>query len=152
MRLSLSLLAMAILLSCEPKAGKVESSQAELVSAKPGPVPALVLEALAQARSDKRRLVVYVGASWCEPCEYFLEAVKANTLPEQFRDLRFLKFDNDVDEDRLAAAGYGGQMIPRFVLPGREGLASERRFEGSVKGPEAIANIAPRLDALLETK
>jgi len=141
---------MAILQSCQPKAVQDEPSQAELVSAKPGPVPALVLEALTQARSERRRLVVYVGASWCEPCEHFQEAVRTNALPPQFRDLRFLKFDNDIDEERLAAAGYGGQMIPRFVLPGSEGLAGNRRFEGSVKGPEAIANIVPKLEALLD--
>lgn len=94
-------------------------------------------------------MVVYVGASWCEPCEYFLEAIESKALPEKLADLRFLKFDNDADEERLNKAGFGGQMIPRFVVPGEGGAASPHRFEGSIKGPEAVGNIVPRLEAIL---
>jgi thiol-disulfide isomerase/thioredoxin len=120
-----------------------------VVVAGPGPVAALVAEAQGLAAKEKRRLIVYVGATWCEPCKYFLSAVEAEELPEKFGDLRFLKFDNDEDDERLSEAGYGGQMIPRFVLPGDGGKATEHRFEGSIKGPEAVANIVPRLEAIL---
>jgi thiol-disulfide isomerase/thioredoxin len=123
--------------------------QAEVVVAGPGPVSELVAKAQGAASSEGRRLVVYVGANWCEPCKYFLSAVESNELPKKLGDLRFLKFDNDEDDERLSQAGYGGQMIPRFVVPGAEGRATKHRFEGSIKGPEAVANIVPRLEALL---
>jgi hypothetical protein len=40
-------------------------------------------------------------------------------------------------------------MIPRFVIPDKDGAATQRRFEGSIKGPEAVANMVPRLEAIL---
>lgn len=122
---------------------------AEMAVAGAGGVQDLVARARAAALKDGRRLVVYVGATWCQPCEYFLQALEAKQLPAHLADLRFLKFDNDRDEARLDAAGYGGQMIPRFVLPAKDGSATEFRFEGSIKGPEAVANIVPRLDQIL---
>jgi hypothetical protein len=81
-----------------------------------------------------------------------LDATKAGDLPPELADLRFLKFDHDSDEDRLNEAGYGGEMIPRFVMPGPGGESTERRFEGSSKGPGAMANIVPRLEGILEAQ
>ena len=115
-----------------------------------GEVPELVLAELEQAKQHGQQLLVYVGASWCEPCQVFLDALKANELPPHFDDLRFLKFDHDNDESRLDEAGFGGKMIPRFVVPAPDGSATERRFEGSTKGPEAITNIVPRLEGILD--
>lgn len=126
--------------------------RADVVLAGSGPVQAEVVTAQAQAGRDGRRLVVYVGATWCEPCQVFLDATKAGDLPPELADLRFLKFDHDSDEDRLNEAGYGGEMIPRFVMPGPGGESTERRFEGSSKGPGAMANIVPRLEGILEAQ
>src|SRR5258708_37813291 len=39
-----------------------------------GDVASIVREALARAADEKRRLGVYVGARWCEPCRTFHEA------------------------------------------------------------------------------
>lgn len=113
------------------------------------PVEAQVAQSRSEAIRDGRRLVVYVGAVWCEPCEFFLKALKAGGLPPSLADLRFLKFDHDADEQRLLEAGYGGEMIPRFVRPDALGRATVRRFEGSVKGPAAMENIVPRLEKIL---
>ena len=143
------LLVVALVGGCTPKAEPPSPTAADLVKAPGGAVTDIVYEALRVAEKDGRRLVVYVGASWCEPCEVFLGALHAGELPPSLADLRVLKFDNDVDDERLSAAGYGGQMIPRFVAPRANGSASARRFEGSVKGPEAIANIVPRLETIL---
>src|SRR5688500_17577719 len=38
-------------------------------------VDALVRDAIAAAQAESQRVVVYVGASWCEPCKRFHEAV-----------------------------------------------------------------------------
>jgi hypothetical protein len=102
-----------------------------------------------RASADGRDLVVYVGAKWCEPCQHFHEAAKRGDLDGEFPELTILEFDLDDDRDRIAAAGYGSKMIPLFVFPGPDGRASDRRFEGSVKGNAAVTNIAPRLHKLL---
>ena len=102
-----------------------------------------------RAKSDGRDLVVYVGAKWCEPCKYFHKAAEKGDLDGEFPDLTLLEFDLDEERERLTTAGYVGQYIPLFAMPGPDGRASDRKFEGSVKGQAAVANIAPRLRSLL---
>ena len=106
-----------------------------------------MVERLAAARG--RDVVVYVGATWCEPCGYFHRAVVDGQLDAGFPRLTLLEFDADVDEARLRAAGYTSQMIPLFVRPGADGRATDRTMEGSIKGDGAVAELTPRLRALL---
>ncbi len=101
------------------------------------------------ARAIGRDLVVYVGATWCEPCQRFHKAAQAGALDDAFPNLTLLEFDLDEDRDRLVAAGYRSQLIPLFVLPDESGRATDKRFEGGVKGDGAVANIVPRLRTLL---
>ncbi|MCA9700862.1 MAG: thioredoxin, partial [Myxococcales bacterium] len=54
------------------------------------------------------------------------------------------------DRDRLAAAGYESKLIPLFVVPDADGRAGPRRTEGGIKGPNAVQNLTPRLQALLQ--
>ena len=121
----------------------------ELLDAKPGDVNVVVKAAMVGAAARNHRLVVYVGASWCEPCERFREAAKKGELDAGFPGLSLLVFDADVDRKRLAAAGYGSQYIPLLVLPKDDGSATEFRMEGGSKGSGAVASMSPRLTALL---
>jgi hypothetical protein len=121
----------------------------ELVAAPPGDVAQLVQNELKMSARTGQRLLVYVGATWCEPCQRFHAAVEAGELDKQFPNLRLLTFDLDRDNERLATAGYVSQYIPLFTLPGPDGRASALKVEGSVKGDTAVAQIAPRLQALL---
>jgi len=114
-----------------------------------GDVTELVLAELERARADDRLLIVYVGASWCEPCQYFHAAVEDGTLDAELAGVRLLEFDLDRDRDRLLAADYGSRMIPLFVVPRPDGRAGPRRTEGGVKGPAAVENLRERLVALL---
>lgn len=114
-----------------------------------GDVVELVLAELERARTDDRLLIVYVGASWCEPCQYFHAAVEDGTLDDSLAKVRLLEFDLDRDRDRLVAAGYSSKMIPLFVVPAPDGRAGPRRTEGGVKGPAAVDNLRGRLVALV---
>ena len=121
----------------------------EWTPAPAGEVAPLVQRELARARSDGRRLLVYVGAAWCEPCRRFHAAASSGALDGQFAGLRLLEFDLDRDQARLSAAGYVSELIPLFAAPGPDGRYGGRHIEGSIKGPGAVAQIAPRLQALL---
>jgi thiol-disulfide isomerase/thioredoxin len=114
-----------------------------------GDVAPIVRAELAKAAADGRELIVYVGARWCEPCQRFHRAAQAGELDGEFPDLTILEFDLDEDRDRVMGAGYVSKLIPLFVKPGPDGRASDRRFEGGVKGERAVANITPRLRRLL---
>ena len=118
--------------------------------APPGEVAPLVQKELQVSARTGQRVLVYVGATWCEPCQRFHAAVEAGELDKQFPNLRLISFDLDRDSERLAAAGYVSQYIPLFTLPNADGRASERKVEGSVKGDAAVAQIAPRLRSLLQ--
>lgn len=112
-------------------------------------VAAYLAPLVARANGDHRTLVVYVGASWCEPCRYFHDAAAAGKLDTKFGNLRLLVFDNDRDGAALLRAGYNSKLIPLFVLPNADGTSSNKQIEGSVKGADAVQQISPRLDALL---
>jgi thiol-disulfide isomerase/thioredoxin len=114
-----------------------------------GDVAAMVRVAAAEATRAGRRLVVYVGASWCEPCQRFHDAAARGDLDTQFGDVTLLEFDLDRDGERLSAAGYGSQYIPLFALPAPNGTASGEQIEGAIKGEGAVGFVVPRLAKLL---
>jgi hypothetical protein len=114
-----------------------------------GAVEPIVREELARAAVDTRRLVVYVGASWCEPCQRFHGAAESGQLDATFPDVTLLEFDLDRDGKRLASAGYASKFIPLFALPAPDGRSSGKQVEGGIKGEGAVGYITPRLQELL---
>ena len=114
-----------------------------------GDVAGQVSAAWQLAQRDNRVLLVYVGAKWCEPCQLFHDTVKTGRLDTQLAGLRLLAYDLDRDKDRLALAGYTSDMIPLFAGTTPDGMATQRKLAGAVKGAEAIGFIVPKLTRLL---
>jgi hypothetical protein len=114
------------------------------------PVAPFIASELAKGRNGHYGVVVYVGATWCEPCQGFHKAVAAGDFDEMLAGVHMLEFDLDEDREPLAAAGYASQLIPLFALPKLDGTASDHRIEGSIKGEDAVRqNLMPRLRAFL---
>jgi len=109
-----------------------------------------IREARADAKKRGRSLVVYIGATWCEPCQRFHKAAEHGELDKDFPTLSLLEYDLDTDGARLAVAGYAPKYIPYFGAPAEDGRASPRAFEGSVQGNGAVGNITPRLKSLMD--
>ncbi|HEX7671968.1 MAG TPA: thioredoxin family protein [Polyangiaceae bacterium] len=110
-----------------------------------------VAEELRRGRRSHRGVLVYVGATWCEPCQGFHRAVEQGELDELLDGVRLVEFDLDQDWDALDRAGYLSPTIPLFALPKVDGTSSEHRIEGSVKGPAAVEqNLMPRLRGFLK--
>jgi thiol-disulfide isomerase/thioredoxin len=127
------------------------AGRVEILAAPPGDsIAALVRGETERARAAGRELLVYVGASWCEPCQRFHDAATAGELDAAFPGLRLLEFDLDRDREGLDAAGYRSKMIPLFAVPRADGTSSGAQIEGSIKGAGAVGEIAPRLRALLD--
>ncbi len=122
----------------------------ELVNAPPGDVTKIVLAARAAARSHQRAMMVYIGATWCEPCQHFHHAAENGSLDETFPTLSLLVFDADSDHERLRAAGYAPGYIPYFGVPGDDGRGTSNATEGGIKGEGAVDHIVPRLLPLVE--
>lgn len=110
---------------------------------------ALIQKESGRAQANGRKLVVYVGAKWCEPCTYFHNAAAAGELDGTFPTMTLLEFDHDVHETALKEAGCVGKMIPLFARPTAEGRCSKERIEGAIKGPAAVPFITPKLKRLI---
>ena len=115
-----------------------------------GDVAEIVRAEVEQAKAQDQQVLVYVGAHWCEPCQYFHAAIEDGSLDDVFPKLRLVEFDLDRDRERLDAAGYSSRMIPLFVAPGPDGRAGPRRTEGGIKGPDGVAHLQPRVAGVLE--
>jgi hypothetical protein len=114
-----------------------------------GEVASIVRDTLGQVARESRRLVVYVGAAWCEPCRKVHESAERGELDAAFGNVDLLEFDLDRDGERLRSAGYKSQYIPLFALPSADGNASGKQIEGAIKGDGAVSFIRPRLLQLL---
>jgi hypothetical protein len=117
------------------------------------PLEQFVQQHVEEADASGMRVLVYVGATWCEPCQRFHKALESGQLDEVLAGTKFVEFDSDRDGSELRAAGYGSQYIPLFSVPDHSGHASGRAIEGSVKGDDAVReDLVPRLLALLDGK
>lgn len=118
-----------------------------------GAIEPWIQEQVELADAAHVRTLVYVGASWCEPCQRFHQAVERGELNGTLDGLRFLEFDQDRDANALKTAGYVYQYIPVLALPDPDGRNHGRMISGSIKGPRAVKeNLVPRLQALLSGK
>lgn len=154
---ALPLLLLALACENEPTAARREPSPApapakiEIVKAPPGREATEIIRAETErAAREKKQLVVYVGAPWCEPCVRFHDAAAEGKLDQAFPGVVLLEFDRDKDEVELGKAGCLSRLIPLFARPTPGGRCSERRIEGSIKGQGAVAEITPRLRGILE--
>jgi len=136
-----------VLIACQGGSSEPQRRPLELVDA-PAMADVAGYVASQVARGDAT-VVVYVGASWCEPCQRFHAAAATHQLDAAFAGLRLLMFDADRDGPALEAAGYRSTLIPLFALPGPAGRASGQQFEGSIKGDGAVAEILPHLRGLV---
>ncbi len=133
-------------------------------TARPVPAPARVRLEPAPAEGDVAPLVrvraeavtragghllVYVGATWCEPCREFHAAAERGELDSLFPGLVLLEFDADRDSERLVAAGYGSRLVPLFARPAADGSGSGQHTEGVLKGHSVVEYLTPRLRELL---
>lgn len=117
------------------------------------PLEQFVQQHVEEADQAGVRVLVYVGATWCEPCQRFHKALASGDLDDALAGTKFLEFDADRDRAELRAAGYASKYIPLFAVPDPSGHASELSMEGSIKGDAAVReDLVPRLLALLDGK
>jgi thiol:disulfide interchange protein len=134
-------------------AGSREKPQVKKRTQPAPPLEQFVQQHVEEADAQGMRVLVYVGATWCEPCQVFHRALASGELDEALAGTKFVEFDADRDRAELRAAGYAFQYIPSFSVPDHSGHASGRGIEGSIKGADAVKrDLVPRLLALLDGK
>lgn len=114
-------------------------------------VEPFIQEQSRRSRNAGARTLVYVGASWCEPCQRFHAAVERGELDALLAGTNLVEFDDDRHSAALHRAGYAFEFIPVLAIPDADGRSSGRLLSGSIAGPAAVdGNIVPRLQALLD--
>jgi thiol-disulfide isomerase/thioredoxin len=117
------------------------------------PLEQFVQQHVEEADASGMRVLVYVGATWCEPCQRFHKSLESGELDDALAGTKFIEFDADRDRAELRDAGYASKYIPLFSVPDQSGHASGHAIEGSIKGDNAVRqNLVPRLLALLDGK
>jgi thiol:disulfide interchange protein len=117
------------------------------------PLEQFVQQHVEEADAQGMRVLVYVGATWCEPCQVFHKALASGELDEVLAGTKFVEFDADRDRAELRTAGYAIKYIPSFSVPDHSGHSSGRAIEGSIKSDDAVKkDLVPRLLALLDGK
>lgn len=115
------------------------------------PIADFIATEVRKGKAGQFGVLVYVGATWCEPCQRFHRAMEAGELDTLLSRMHLVEFDLDADRTTLERAGYSSELIPLFAVPRVDGTASDLRIEGSIKGEAAVPqNLSPRLRALLE--
>lgn len=125
--------------------GKVEL----VASPASGDLVAYVTSEVRRGDQDRVPVLVYVGATWCEPCREFHAAAMSGKLDAVLGPLRLLEFDLDRDGTRLAAAGYRSELVPLFARPRSDGSASGSQTDGVKKGHGYVDQLTPRIRALV---
>ncbi len=132
--------------------GAPAPSRVELIEAPAaGGVAEYVAREVARGAADHVPVLVYVGATWCEPCQDFHREAAAGSLDAALGPARVLVFDLDRDGERLAAAGYRSDLVPLFARPRPDGRASGAQTDGVQKGGGYVDQLTPRIRALLAT-
>lgn len=103
------------------------------------------------AANAHRPVILYVGATWCEPCKAFHDALAAGALDEELAGAIFLEFDLDrhgalLGPDDLACES---KLVPLFARPNADGTCGAARVEGGLKGAQALASVVPRVKKLV---
>lgn len=99
-----------------------------------------------RAKAEDRALVVYVSATWCEPCKKMKQEIEAGNLDDKLGKTTLLAFDADKDLDRLGSAGYTFKFVPFVALPGADGRPAETQ-EATGKGSNAWKELMGKLEA-----
>lgn len=125
------------------------SGKVEIVAAPAeGGLAEFVAQEVARGGQEQVPVVVYVGATWCEPCRDFHAAAEAGTLDAALGPMRFLEFDLDRDGARLKEAGYQSRLVPLFARPLPDGRASGTQTDGVRTGGQYVEQLTPRLREL----
>jgi len=102
-----------------------------------------------RAKKDDRVTLVYVGASWCVPCQAFRRLVHEGAFDKALPRLRLLAFDADIHAVPLGRSGCATTAVPTFMRPMPKGRCSAQKASGIAAGKDPVAYLTPRLERLM---
>jgi hypothetical protein len=112
-----------------------------------GPLVDALTRESKKAAERHEKPFVYIGATWCGPCNAIKKNLDRPLLVDAFRGAYVIHLDFDSWEDKLPAAGLAHDSVPVFFALDTAGRPTGRLVDGSAWGNDTPENIAPVLKA-----
>jgi hypothetical protein len=101
---------------------------------------------VAKAQAKKLTPIVYVGATWCDPCLALKKHRDDPKMVDAFEGTFVIEIDaDDWNAASFGALGYKTSVIPIFIAVDAEGKATGRTIDGGAWGDNIPQNMAPPL-------
>ena len=101
---------------------------------------------VADAEKAKLKPVVYVGATWCEPCLAIKKHRDDPRMKEAFTGVAIIEVDMDQwKSEQFAELNMKPSAIPVFYAVGSDGKATGKEIDGGAWGDNIPENMAPPL-------
>lgn len=99
-----------------------------------------------KAAERRQKPVLYIGATWCEPCSALKKYKSDPRMAEAFQGTYVIELDlDDWKVDELKALGFRAGVVPVFHVLGADGRASGPTIDGGAWGDNIPENMAPPL-------
>ena len=113
---------------------------------KGGSLAASVKGEVAKALAAGKKPVVYIGATWCPPCQAIKRYKSDPQMAAAFAGTHIIELDvDDWTAPDLAALGYKAASVPVFIAVDKDGKAKGPTIDGGAWGDNIPANMAPPL-------
>jgi thiol-disulfide isomerase/thioredoxin len=145
-------LTVCVLASCHAREHSQPSgtakSQMAWVAVHPGtgPLAALVAAEIATHPTGNLKPIVYLGASWCGPCQEIKRSKDDPRMLDAFDGAMVIEVDIDEwNKEQLTALGYKTGVIPVFIAVDRDARALGPMIDGGAWGDNVPEIMAPPL-------
>lgn len=101
--------------------------------------------AVGEAERAGLKPVLYLGATWCQPCVAYERALFHPEMVAAHANVLLVKADFDRHGSALEAAGFVASGVPFWCHLDREGGNSGRCITGAAWGEDTPENMAPVL-------
>lgn len=99
-----------------------------------------------KAAERRQKPILYIGATWCEPCAALKKYKSDPRMAEAFEGTYVIELDlDDWKLDELKALGLRAGVVPVFHALGADGRASGKTIDGGAWGDNIPENMAPPL-------
>lgn len=113
---------------------------------KGGSLATLVEAEVAKAEATGKKHVVYIGATWCPPCQAIKKYKSDPQMVTAFAGTHVIELDvDDWTAPDLTALGYKASSVPVFIAVDKDGKAKGPTIDGGAWGDNIPTNMAPPL-------
>jgi hypothetical protein len=118
----------------------------ELDEVAPGrPLAVVLSDGAAKAKAKGLRPFLYIGATWCQPCQKLHRSLDDERMVDAFRGTYVIHLDLDAWERELPSVGLRVAQVPVFFQLDAQGKPTGKSLDGGAWNEDVPAEMAPPL-------